>query len=148
MNGSSLSWADWGWIVPMSVLNVMMIFSFIDGLLFSPPLRGRALSRGAGSDSRVIALSEVQRCCVVIGFLGTLLGTYQVLLAMANTGNAKMLQQMFQGMSTAIVSSIVGCVMFLASAAAEHIVAARWAHLKTDNGHPLDEDRAPAGNGP
>jgi len=128
---SLISNTDWIWILPMIILNIAWVYCLVDGVLFNPGTGKEMSLDGEINDRRVLGLSEVQRCCVVVGFLGTLLGTYKVLLGIAQNGGAQtMLQNMFQGMATAILSSIVGCVMFLFAAGAEHIVAGRWSSFE------------------
>lgn len=127
MKSVLMSGTDWIWVAPMATLSVVMIFSLIDGLIFSSSSARSTQGGAIQGDRRINALVEVQRCCVVVGFLGTLLGTYKVLFTISGAGNQEMLQNMFQGMATAILSSVVGCIMFLLSAGAEQLVSARWA---------------------
>ncbi len=74
-------------------------------------------------------LGEVQRCCVVTGFLGTLLGVYQVMQSLSQSN----MEQMFSGMGSAIISSIAGCIIFLGAFFAEQLVRLRWTkHLSAE----------------
>ncbi len=118
----TLSTADWIWVIPMGILYLTAVIAFLDGLLLSPGARKE--------DPRIVLLGEVQRCCIVTGFLGTLLGVYQVLQSLS--GNA--IEQMFTGMGSAITSSIAGCLLYLGAFFCEQLIAFRWCkNLKTSH---------------
>ena len=116
--------ADWVWVAPMLVLSALTWSALLDGILFSASTTLRRTSNAV--DLRLLILGEVQRCCVVVGFLGTLCGAYRVLLSLGAEHGAAALQSMFTGMATALLSSVVGCIIFLLSAAAENVVV--WRH--------------------
>lgn len=113
---------DWIWAAPMALLYLTAVTAFLDGLLLSPKPDATP-----DNDQRINLLGEVQRCCVVTGFLGTLLGVYQVLQSLTGSN----LDQMFAGMGSAITSSIAGCLLFLGAFFAEQLVRLRWVHRFT-----------------
>jgi len=59
-------------------------------------------------------LGDVRQCSVVVGFLGTLLGSYQVLRNLSSAGNGVGFADLFGGLSGALTSSIYGVLLFLA----------------------------------
>ena len=115
--------ADWIWAVPMGGLYLVGVIAFLDGLLLAPMSRG--------PDPRAVLLGEVQRCCIVTGFLGTLIGVYQVLQSLSGSA----IEQMFSGMGSAITSSIAGCVLYLGAFFCEQLILLRWSRRKVQP-HP------------
>ena len=59
-------------------------------------------------------LGDVRQCSVVVGFLGTLLGSYQVLKNLSSAGDGVGFADLFGGLSGALTSSIYGVLVFLA----------------------------------
>ncbi len=117
---------NWIWIVPMTILSCLLAYAILDGLLFKPGEEDEYLSNPDIPDFRLNVLSEVQRCSVIVGFLGTLVGTYQVLQSLGTNRGADTFHDMFSGIATAVTSSIIGCIMFLLAIAGDRLIRTRW----------------------
>ena len=118
---------EWIWMIPMAGLSCLMCCALVDGLLFMPCDEEKFYRpKEEILDVRIAILAEVQRCSVIVGFLGTLVGTYQVLESLGRDRSAESFHAMFSGVATAVTSSIIGCLLFLVAIAGDRLVRLRW----------------------
>jgi len=71
------------------------------------------LKRQAHIERHGALFGDIQQCSVVVGFLGTLLGSYEVLRDISHAGSGVGFGDLFGGLSGAITSSIYGVLLFL-----------------------------------
>ena len=111
----------------MTGLSCLMCCAVVDGLIFMPCEEDKLYRSTEGiTDIRISILEEVQRCSVIVGFLGTLVGTYQVLDSLGRDRSAESFHAMFSGVATAVTSSIIGCLLFLLAIGGDRLIRCRW----------------------